>query len=635
MAAEKSKYQLQERVGKNPYIEILRAKAIEGAFAGRQVTVERTLLEQPNYRHFLNAFISRAEIGRRLRHSNIIPVLEVSSLGDTACVVSDFVEGTSLARIIDRCRHRQIQLPVEFCCTLAWKIGQILSFAHGFPLSPNTPVGILHGELSPRHVLIVDSGEILLRGFGVSNGHVGAKLKSGIPNNAPNYLAPEQICGSPQTPATDVFALGALLYEALTTQTPFSGDGVEEVFDLILAGRLSPPTSARRGLPAAFDDLIGRACSPSIEGRGEPPTNEDRSLFRYRNAIEFCDALSETWGNELLDPQAISAEVRGLFGTTGATRRERRYPVILSVLFRSEDASVKTQTEDLSLSGAFVRIVSPPPLGAFVGLKIFGFGEEVQTDAEVVWTRPGDGREGCGLRFVRRVPEDQIRRLVGKVKQQLVEAYVRTQADKDGGAGSAGDTPQIRGEANTQTQQLQGQKSPATTRSATGTMPAAEPASEAFSVPSFSEGSARASRESLEKLIRAAASHGASDIHIHVGHPAILRIGGELVASKGPPYTPQKAEEELLSLINAEQREELLGHGQIEFAHDMPDALRARVTYCRQHRGGVDGVFRIIPGAIPSLSELNLPASLAQYVTFRYGLVLITGPAGSGKSTTL
>ncbi|MBW1810413.1 MAG: type IV pilus twitching motility protein PilT [Deltaproteobacteria bacterium] len=139
----------------------------------------------------------------------------------------------------------------------------------------------------------------------------------------------------------------------------------------------------------------------------------------------------------------------------------------------------------------------------------------------------------------------------------------------------------------------------------------------------------------IEELLVTAAKYNASDLHVHVGHPLLLRWNGQLKTSTTPPYTAEETESLLLEILTPEQLEHFNQHSEIGFAHEVPGQLRVRAAYCRQQRGGVDGVFRIIPFEIPTIESLGLPREIARFTTFHQGMVLFTGPTGCGKSTTL
>jgi len=138
----------------------------------------------------------------------------------------------------------------------------------------------------------------------------------------------------------------------------------------------------------------------------------------------------------------------------------------------------------------------------------------------------------------------------------------------------------------------------------------------------------------LHDLLRAGVSAGASDIHIHAGTPLRLRLHGQFSAVNDDRIEPSVAERLVFSALSAEQAAALRERGELDFAYDVAGLGRFRVNVYRQQRG-YDGVFRAIPATIPTLEQLGLPASLARFTNFHQGLVLVTGPANCGKSSTL
>jgi twitching motility protein PilT len=128
--------------------------------------------------------------------------------------------------------------------------------------------------------------------------------------------------------------------------------------------------------------------------------------------------------------------------------------------------------------------------------------------------------------------------------------------------------------------------------------------------------------------------HKASDLHLMSGKPPILRLHGRLTPAKDQPIDPAAAEGLLTSILTAEERRTLEREQSVIKCVDLPGGARARACIFR-HLRGLNGVFRLIPDRVPSLAELNLPPSIAKLTTYAQGLVLVTGPIGSGKTTTL
>jgi len=138
----------------------------------------------------------------------------------------------------------------------------------------------------------------------------------------------------------------------------------------------------------------------------------------------------------------------------------------------------------------------------------------------------------------------------------------------------------------------------------------------------------------LDRLLAHTLQSGASDLHVHSGAAVKLRTHGQLADLAPEPVDAQTAERLVLEILEPEQAAILRDKGQVDFAYELADVGRFRGSAYRQQRG-MDAVFRAIPPRPPTLEELGLPSSLARFANFHQGMVLLTGPAGCGKSSTL
>jgi twitching motility protein PilT len=138
----------------------------------------------------------------------------------------------------------------------------------------------------------------------------------------------------------------------------------------------------------------------------------------------------------------------------------------------------------------------------------------------------------------------------------------------------------------------------------------------------------------LHRVLAAAMQMRASDLHIHTGLPIQMRIGGRLLRSNMAPLERAQSEALVLEILSPSEREHFAAHNDLDFAYVLPGVGRFRGSIYRQRRG-IDAVFRPVPLEPPTLESLGLPSTLARLTAYHQGLVLITGPAGCGKSSTL
>ena len=138
----------------------------------------------------------------------------------------------------------------------------------------------------------------------------------------------------------------------------------------------------------------------------------------------------------------------------------------------------------------------------------------------------------------------------------------------------------------------------------------------------------------IEELLRKTVASKASDLHLTVGAPPTIRLYGEMQRLGYPEMTRDALQMMLLSILTADQQNQFEEKHDLDFSIEIPDLARFRVNFFMGRRGE-GAVFRVIPTEIKSFADLCLPPILAQMAREERGLVLVTGPTGSGKSTTL
>lgn len=139
---------------------------------------------------------------------------------------------------------------------------------------------------------------------------------------------------------------------------------------------------------------------------------------------------------------------------------------------------------------------------------------------------------------------------------------------------------------------------------------------------------------SITEILRQAGEAGASDVHLTVGVPPKMRVNGHLIAMGDKRLLPPDTEELLMGIMTDVQRTKFYEKGEHDFAYALPELGRYRVNAFKQ-RGTCAMALRIVSSDVPSPEELGIPESVMDLYSRKRGLVLVTGPTGSGKSTTL
>ena len=137
----------------------------------------------------------------------------------------------------------------------------------------------------------------------------------------------------------------------------------------------------------------------------------------------------------------------------------------------------------------------------------------------------------------------------------------------------------------------------------------------------------------LDQLLSVVVKHGASDLHLSEGESPKMRMHGDIIPIRADPVSRDEVTQMLSEVSGAHNWELFQERGDLDFAYEMDKDSRFRTNYFKQSNG-CGAVFRLIPTKIASLEELGIPSIIKEFAHLRGGLVLVTGPTGSGKTTT-
>ena len=138
----------------------------------------------------------------------------------------------------------------------------------------------------------------------------------------------------------------------------------------------------------------------------------------------------------------------------------------------------------------------------------------------------------------------------------------------------------------------------------------------------------------IDQYFKFMKEQGASDLHLSTGNPPILRIHGELIRVDAPLLTGDDLKSLVYEIAPEQKIKQFEETGDVDFGYEYPGFARYRANFFNQ-KYGIGAVFRLIPSKVLTADQLGLPPVIKQFAMLKKGLVLVTGPTGSGKSTTL
>ena len=214
-------------------------------------------------------FLREVEIAAQLSHPHILPMYDSGDAGGMLYYVMPYVDGESLANRI----QRDGELPVPETLRLGREVAEALAYAH--------KRGIIHRDIKPANILLSE-GHALVADFGIAralDAEGEAITRTGLAIGTPQYMSPEQSTGDKTVDArTDIYALGAVLYEMLTGEPPFTGRSPQAVVARSLTERPRPLAATRDGLPHGLEETISKALARTAADRYPTATALAESL---------------------------------------------------------------------------------------------------------------------------------------------------------------------------------------------------------------------------------------------------------------------------------------------------------------------------------------------------------------------
>jgi formylglycine-generating enzyme required for sulfatase activity/serine/threonine protein kinase len=256
LPAQFGRYRILKKVGEGGMGAVYLA---EDSVLGRRVALKVPRFSTDDGPEIIERFYREARIAAAIEHPNLCAVYDVGQIEGVHYLSMPFIEGITLAR----CINRDKPWPARQAVDLVRRLALALEVLHDR--------GSIHRDLKPGNIMLRPSGEPVLMDFGLARSFQQTSQRltvTGAAMGTPSYMAPEQVIGDPKTmgPATDVYALGVILYELLTGDVPFTGS-MAELYGRILHATPQPLTERQPGLDREVDALCLKALKKPIEDR--------------------------------------------------------------------------------------------------------------------------------------------------------------------------------------------------------------------------------------------------------------------------------------------------------------------------------------------------------------------------------
>ena len=205
---------------------------------------------------FRSRFAREAQSAGRLNHPNIVTIHDMGESDDGgAYIAMEFLEGRTLRDILD---SGVVMAPAAIADVVV-QVADGLAFAHRND--------VIHCDIKPANIMVLENGTAKIMDFGIARLPTGSRTFAGNVLGSPRYISPEQIVGRPVDARSDIFALGAVLYEVLTGVPPFAGTAIDEILYQVINDKPVAPSIRNKRLPASFDPIVERAMAKHADDR--------------------------------------------------------------------------------------------------------------------------------------------------------------------------------------------------------------------------------------------------------------------------------------------------------------------------------------------------------------------------------
>jgi serine/threonine protein kinase len=284
---EFGKYILLDRIAIGGMAEIFRAKATGVESFEKILAIKRIHPNMSDDKDFIKMFIDEAKIVGQLAHPNIAQIFELGRIEGHHFIAMEFIWGKDLLQLLTKFKRQRAFMNPYQAGFITSRICEALDYAHKKRNAVGEPINIVHRDVSPQNILVSYDGEVKIIDFGIAKARDrSSQTAAGVLKGKFGYMSPEQVRGLPIDHRSDIFAIGTLLYEMLTSKPLFVGNSDLDVLEKVRNVDIPPPRQVNPKIPPQLEKIILKALEKDVDDRYQWGSEMQEDLDKFINSID-------------------------------------------------------------------------------------------------------------------------------------------------------------------------------------------------------------------------------------------------------------------------------------------------------------------------------------------------------------
>jgi len=359
------RYTIERHLAYGGMAEVLLGHVTGPEGFAKRVVIKRILPHRSTDERYVQMFLDEARIAARFNHPNLVQIYELAEVERQYCMVMEYIEGQDLDGILAVCAKRRQHMGYDIASFVVAEAAAGLHYAHELCNDAGEPLNLVHRDVSPSNIIVTWQGGIKVVDFGIAkHKESSTHTQTGVLKGKLSYMSPEQALGKKVDRRSDLFSLGSVLYELVTSVCCFDRGRSFDTLDAVVSAVYRPARDYRPDIPRALERILQRMLAHRPDDRFATALDVARELQRFllETHLSVGDEIKQ-FMSSLFD-RATSMPTRG-------------YTAVSSEPIGDEDAGKSLPRED---AGKSPKRDAQPGAAAAIG----AFYDDTETRPAVV-----------------------------------------------------------------------------------------------------------------------------------------------------------------------------------------------------------------------------------------------------------